>query len=355
MYNELTPIKESSFESIDISSKCCNSGILWEKPIFVEYHMGDHEWTKFCDDVDRVMKPVHQMASYFTTSIASICFLVIPGSMLLFPLFVIIATVVILVMICVYLFLDYMASRDVEQICEKTTDRNPCLVFRVQNSYYISSGKSRRCKPGRRIIVSINQDTVTIPLHYSIDYSQDCSNINEKTESEIRKNNNSIGSFAEGMTDEFLLMVDPLHKDSNNNKFDPFKSFFHEVKYGDTLNGICLRYNITVTQLRQANNGFSGSNLSMAPSILKIPVDPETVIGRPLDSTEFVVSKEMKIRTVIHALNEIHDNKSGPSKTYSSKRRRLSPIEAKCYLEMNDWDVDKAIAEANQDFEFEAG
>ena len=36
-------------------------------------------------------------------------------------------------------------------------------------------------------------------------------------------------------------------------------------------------------------------------------------------------------------------------------RTKLSRNEAKAYLEMNDWEIDQAIANAVEDLEFEAG
>jgi len=48
----------------------------------------------------------------------------------------------------------------------------------------------------------------------------------------------------------------------------------HEVTPTDTLQGICLAYNISLTRLRMENN-FSGDTLLMAPKVLKIPLDPE--------------------------------------------------------------------------------
>ena len=45
----------------------------------------------------------------------------------------------------------------------------------------------------------------------------------------------------------------------------------HVVLPDDTLNGLCLKYKITPTQLRRANC-FSGSNLALAPARLRIPV-----------------------------------------------------------------------------------
>lgn len=130
---------------------------------------------------------------------------------------------------------------------------------------------------------------------------------------------------------------------NNNNNFDPDKIYQHVVRHGDTFPGICLRYGITPTQLRQANN-FGGSNLQLAPSVLTIPVDPDSVEERPCDETEWITPRETLMSAVMNALD---NNEYGGT-------MRLSPLEAKCYLEMHDWDVDKAIAEAREDAKFEA-
>lgn len=57
---------------------------------------------------------------------------------------------------------------------------------------------------------------------------------------------------------------------------------YHHVQHvilpeEDTFDGICLRYGITPTQLRQANGGFSGTNLRLAPATLNIPLSPRHV------------------------------------------------------------------------------
>lgn len=128
------------------------------------------------------------------------------------------------------------------------------------------------------------------------------------------------------------------------NKYDPEKKYQHVVLHGDTFQGICLRYGVTPTQLRRANNLIGGTNLKLAPSILTIPVDPEAVVDRPRDESEWIVPKENLIRAVMRGLDD--DELYGTT--------ILSPMEAKCYLEIHDWDVDKAVAEAREDAKFEA-
>ena len=57
----------------------------------------------------------------------------------------------------------------------------------------------------------------------------------------------------------------------------------HEVKPTDTFQGICLKYNVTPTTVRQYNN-FSGSNLRLGPEILVIPITLETLTIRGISS-----------------------------------------------------------------------
>ena len=74
---------------------------------------------------------------------------------------------------------------------------------------------------------------------------------------------------------------------SNNN--DEYVYVEHEVKPMDTFQGICLKYNVSPTTLRQYNN-FSGSNLRLGPEILIIPISLETlttrgISARPIERT----------------------------------------------------------------------
>jgi hypothetical protein len=100
----------------------------------------------------------------------------------------------------------------------------------------------------------------------------------------------------------------------------------HEIQNTDTFQGICLRYKLTPTELRRANR-FSGSNLQLAPNPLKIPkregqIPSATLIqGPPLTREE----------TILQLLNVFPG---------------LARSEAKCYLELNDWNVDQAILDA---------
>eukprot|EP00590_Aulacoseira_subarctica_P007596 CAMPEP_0172415080 /NCGR_PEP_ID=MMETSP1064-20121228/1610_1 /TAXON_ID=202472 /ORGANISM="Aulacoseira subarctica , Strain CCAP 1002/5" /LENGTH=210 /DNA_ID=CAMNT_0013151977 /DNA_START=103 /DNA_END=735 /DNA_ORIENTATION=+ len=110
----------------------------------------------------------------------------------------------------------------------------------------------------------------------------------------------------------------------NNNNKGPLE---HIVLPTDTLAGICIRYKVTPTQLRQANR-FSGSNLSLAPSKLIIPVNGI------IDPTLHARSDDT--RALITALPQ------------------LSYKDAQLYLKMAKWDLKAAMEDAKADLEWEA-
>jgi hypothetical protein len=109
----------------------------------------------------------------------------------------------------------------------------------------------------------------------------------------------------------------------------------HVVTESDTFQGICLRYQISATQLRQANC-FSGTNLKLAPKILNIP---HVVMARPM-------SREDKIVMVLRGPTT---GVGGPPQNAN----KLSRKEAIAYLEMSDWNVEAALDEMRADQEFE--
>lgn len=106
----------------------------------------------------------------------------------------------------------------------------------------------------------------------------------------------------------------------------------HMVLPCDTFQGICLNYKISPTKLRQTNN-FSGSNLSLAPKKLKIPIDGKNVLKI---KTQDQNSKVFKIHSLI---NEFPD---------------MSNSEARSYLEISDWKLNDARQEAKEDREWES-
>ena len=105
----------------------------------------------------------------------------------------------------------------------------------------------------------------------------------------------------------------------------------HTIMPSDTFQGLCIRYRITATQLRQAN-GFSGTNLLLAPPKLVIPLSNKDV---------------SKIR--------LQDQNSPDYKIHSflSQVPKLRRSEARAYLELSDWNVKTAVAKAQHDIEWE--
>mmetsp|Transcript_12172 Transcript_12172/g.20185 ORF Transcript_12172/g.20185 Transcript_12172/m.20185 type:complete len:192 (-) Transcript_12172:110-685(-) len=103
----------------------------------------------------------------------------------------------------------------------------------------------------------------------------------------------------------------------------------HKITPTDTFQGICLRYKVTPTELRQANR-FSGSNIKLAPNPLRIP-RKENVRA----VTAVPVNRPTREQQIVSVLNSC----SGLART-----------EAKCFLELNDWDVNLAIMDAREDY-----
>ena len=108
----------------------------------------------------------------------------------------------------------------------------------------------------------------------------------------------------------------------------------HLVSGADTFQGICIRYKITPTELRQANGGFSGTNLLLAPNPLRIPRNKEggkVVVATRVDDTEIQSTPQYMIEKLL---------KTCPD---------LSRSEARCYLELNDWNLKEALCNASDD------
>jgi hypothetical protein len=133
------------------------------------------------------------------------------------------------------------------------------------------------------------------------------------------------------VTKKPIVMIDPAH-------------FYQHAQHpNDTFQGICLRYGITPTQLRQ-HNKFSGTNLFLAPEVLIIPVKKDYIVDRPMDELVLEVNtRERKMRAVLRSTSNGY---------WGTKA--ISAVEAKAYLEIHDWDVEKAIENANEDLQFEA-
>ena len=90
----------------------------------------------------------------------------------------------------------------------------------------------------------------------------------------------------------------------------------HVVMDSDTLQGLCLRYNVSAVTLRQYNN-FSGNSFRYK-KYLRIPVEPGMSVAVQQNSRD-VILQRFKCET-----NEPES-------------------EAKCYLEDSNWDLDQAL------------
>ena len=101
----------------------------------------------------------------------------------------------------------------------------------------------------------------------------------------------------------------------------------HTVLSTDTIQGLCLRYKIKPTTLRQVNK-FSGSNLLLAPSRLIIPLNSGN-IGR------ITVQDTSTPQYKLHSLRAEYPH--------------LTLTEAAAYLELNDWNVEEAIQSVKED------
>ena len=104
----------------------------------------------------------------------------------------------------------------------------------------------------------------------------------------------------------------------------------HELQQTDTFAGLCLRYKITPTELRQANGGCSGTNLLLAPNPLRIPNTKAKM--------QLVRATPVGQETPGQKMNRL-----------MAMFRGMARSEAKCYLELNDWNLATAIVNARED------
>ncbi|KAL7428074.1 hypothetical protein ACHAXM_002413 [Skeletonema potamos] len=105
----------------------------------------------------------------------------------------------------------------------------------------------------------------------------------------------------------------------------------HVVLPTDTLQGLCLAYKVSATQLRMVNK-FSGNSLQMAPKKIKIPMNG--------------VTQGMMIKT--------QDKTSEEFKLYAfvAEIPTMELIEAKAYLDLCNWDLDEGLRSAREDIDY---
>jgi hypothetical protein len=155
----------------------------------------------------------------------------------------------------------------------------------------------------------------------------------------------------------------------------------HWIQPSDTFQGICLLYGVTSTQLRRANYGFSGTNLSLAPNPLRIPNPLKVPVTSTLSTTKSMTSisdtdteNNTDNDTSNNNINSNDDPTPAPpppslkedpylsSLTVSYFLRRsteenpthhppLAETEARCYLELNEWNVSAALSHYRKDLQ----
>ena len=111
----------------------------------------------------------------------------------------------------------------------------------------------------------------------------------------------------------------------------------HKVLPTDTFQGLCLRYRIRPHVLRRCN-GFSGTNLHLAPSTLVVPLGPggELLGGGPV----------------------LRQNRTTPEYKLQALREEFPHLrrpECRAYLEMADWSLEGAREAAAEDDDWEEG
>jgi len=107
----------------------------------------------------------------------------------------------------------------------------------------------------------------------------------------------------------------------------------HVILPTDTLQGICIAYKVSATQLRRANH-FSGTLLHSAPKKLVIPLSKQAL------RTGFIRVQDT-------------DTKEYKLHSFLAEYPDINPTEAKAYLELADWELKHAIQSAKADREWE--
>lgn len=118
----------------------------------------------------------------------------------------------------------------------------------------------------------------------------------------------------------------------------------HVVQSTDTFQGICLKYGITPLALRQVNK-FSGSNLTLAPKTLVIPLSRKDYQAKLHQQNEYNGSNGLESK-INHFLLSFHCKQASTL---------LGRKEAIAYLDMNDGNLELAIKDAKEDFGWELG
>lgn len=139
-------------------------------------------------------------------------------------------------------------------------------------------------------------------------------------------------------TKEWRVVPIPKSTSTCSDK-DQNLSLAHKVSPTDTIQGLCLKYKISPRELRKANH-FTGDNLYSAPETLIIPTKKLTV-PESFGDIDKHCEKGIKVSQFLQALNQ-------------SSKQNLGEKEAIAYLDINDWNVEKAVKMAMDDLMYES-
>lgn len=145
--------------------------------------------------------------------------------------------------------------------------------------------------------------------------------------------------------------------------FDNNGNRYHEIQTTDTFQGICLRYKVTPTELRRANKMvLMDSNLTLHTKLV-IPSSTATSSFSSSSSSSPMISKKKqhqhgvdqgeaeKIATLLSKISSYHYSSSSSSHSRSgTTSTKVSYSEARAYLEIEDWDVNRAMESVCEDF-----
>lgn len=140
----------------------------------------------------------------------------------------------------------------------------------------------------------------------------------------------SPGSSGELLADDKKTALLEL-RDNENGEAESTVILDHIVLPTDTFSGICLKYGISATKLRQANC-FSGTSLKLAPKKLKIPISTE---------------KLRRSGRIIQPQNQNSDDCK--EQALLADFPSMHPTEARCYLSVADGNLEAATQQARAD------
>jgi hypothetical protein len=177
-------------------------------------------------------------------------------------------------------------------------------------------------------------------------------------------------------TVELAISIDNTRRRSYNNNNANETSLigsdgirYHVVQPTDTFQGICLRYKLTPMELRRANNMVlmeSNNHLALHTKLV-IPMRSKTSTtitqsssssSSPTNNNKSVnQSKEEKIAMLLSKISSLSSSPSLRGSNSGSRNNnvaKLSYSEARAYLEIEDWDIDRAIESVAEDFGWSA-